>query len=416
MIGRPKKRANRRRTTARKAKRPPKAPRGQADRRLRTLVLLLVGFGLVMVYSSSSVLSLARHGSSTTFFQSQAAKALVGVIVMALASRLDYQIWARVSKPLMWVALVLLLFLALPFGTALTPEINGARRWIALPGLTFQPIELAKLAIIVWMSAILALKAKKLDQRGDQLVPLLLLPVIMAGLVVLQPDFKGAMMIGALAATLLFMAGVKWWYLLQAGAAGIPLAALVMVLEPYRMRRLAAFLDPTQDVQGISYQINQSLISLGSGGWFGVGLGSSKQKFAFLPMAHTDFILSIVGEELGIVGTMTVLIAFVYLGALGYRIARRAPDNFGFLLGSGLTTLILLSALVNIGVATAVLPTTGLPLPFVSYGGTALIVHMAAIGILLSISRDGIDPPRREPAIKHWRWWRRVVPVGRQRA
>ena len=416
MIARRRKRANRRRASVPTRQRPPRAPRGQADRRLRTLVLLLVGFGLVMVYSSSSVLSLARHGSSTTFFQNQAAKALLGVIVMAVASRLDYRIWTRVSKPLMWIALALLVFLALPFGTTFTPEINGARRWIALPGLTFQPIELAKLAIIVWMSAILALKASKLDHGGDQLVPLLMLPLVMAGLVVLQPDFKGAMMIGVLAAVLLFMAGVKWRYLLQVGAAGISLAAVAMVLEPYRMRRLAAFLDPTQDVQGISYQINQSLISLGSGGWFGVGLGSSKQKFAFLPMAHTDFILSIVGEELGIIGTFAVLVAFVYLGALGYRIARRAPDDFGFLLGSGLTTLILFSALVNIGVATAVLPTTGLPLPFVSYGGTALIVHMAAIGILLSISRDGIDPPRSEPAIKRWRWWRRVVPVGRRRA
>ncbi len=416
MIARRPKRADRRRERVLKPKRPPRAPREQADRRLRTLVLLLVGFGLVMVYSSSSVLSLARHGSSSTFFQNQAAKALLGVMLMAVASRVDYRIWARVSKPLMWVVLTLLVFLALPFGTALTPEINGARRWIAFPGLTFQPIELAKLAIIVWMSAILALKAKKLDQGIDQLVPLLLLPLVMAGLVVLQPDFKGAIMIGVLAAVLLFMAGVKWRYLIQAGAAGIPLAAVVLVLEPYRMRRLAAFLDPTQDVQGISYQINQSLISLGSGGWFGVGLGSSKQKFAFLPMAHTDFILSIVGEELGIIGTLVVLIAFVYLGALGYRIARRAPDDFGFLLGSGLTTLILFSALVNIGVATAVLPTTGLPLPFVSYGGTALIVHMVAIGILLSISRDGVAPPRQEPGIKRWRWWRRVVPVGRWRA
>lgn len=416
MTARRRERADRRRERVLKSKRPPRAPRGQADGRLRTLVLLLVGFGLVMVYSSSSVLSLARHGSSTTFFQNQAVKALLGVMLMAAASRVDYRIWARVSKPLMWVVLALLVFLALPFGTALTPEINGARRWIAFPGLTFQPIELAKLAIIVWMSAILALKAKKLDQGIDQLVPLLLLPLVMAGLVVLQPDFKGAIMIGVLAAVLLFMAGVKWRYLIQAGAAGIPLAAVVMVLEPYRMRRLAAFLDPTQDVQGISYQINQSLISLGSGGWFGVGLGSSKQKFAFLPMAHTDFILSIVGEELGIIGTLVVLVAFIYLGALGYRIARRAPDDFGFLLGSGLTTLILFSALVNIGVATAVLPTTGLPLPFVSYGGTALIVHMAAIGILLSISRDGVDPPRREPAIKRWWWWRRVVPVGRWRA
>ncbi|HUO99982.1 MAG TPA: putative lipid II flippase FtsW [Gemmatimonadota bacterium] len=381
-----------------KLRRPAKtAPvRGPVDRRLRALTLLLVGFGLVMVYSASSVLSIVQYGESTVFVAGQVVKALMGILAMLVAARLDYRLWARLSKPLVWIATLLLLFLALRVGGSLTPEINGARRWIVVPGFAFQPIELAKLALVVWMAATIARKGRKIDRPSEGLVPLIVLPAVMAGLVLVQPDFKGAFMLGLLAVALLFLGGVRWPTLIRISAAGVPLAVVLMVLEPYRLRRLAAFFNPGEDIQGISYQINQSLISLGSGGWFGVGLGSSKQKFAFLPMAHTDFIVSIIGEELGLIGTLALLAAFLYLGALGYQIARQAPDAFGFLLASGITTLILVSALLNMGVATAALPTTGLPLPFVSYGGTALIVHLLAIGILLSISRDRVEEPHRE--------------------
>ena len=368
---------------------------GPVDRRLRALTLLLVGFGLVMVYSASSVLSMMQYGESTVFVAGQAAKAAFGIVAMLVTARIDYRIWAKISKPLVWFAILLLLFLALAVGGSLTPEVNGARRWIAFPGFTFQPIELAKLALVVWMAATIAKKGRKIDRPSEGLVPLIALPAVMAGLVLVQPDFKGAFMVGLLAVILLYLGGIRWRYLVRIFAAGAPLAIVIMVLEPYRLRRLAAFFQPGEDVQGISYQINQSLISLGSGGWFGVGLGSSKQKFAFLPMAHTDFILSIIGEELGVVGSLLVLLGFLSLGWLGYRIARQAPDAFGFLLASGVTTLILVSALLNMGVATAVLPTTGLPLPFISFGGTALIVHLLAIGILLSVSRDRVDVPRR---------------------
>lgn len=368
----------------------PRIRRGPVDRRLRTLVLLLVGFGLVMVYSASSVLSMVQHGNSTVYLTSQASKAVIGVVAMFAAAALDYRHWARASKPLVWLAVAMLLLLALGVGGRLTPEVNGAERWIALPGVTFQPIELAKLSLVVWMAATIANKGKKMDRPSEGLVPLIVLPAVMAGLVLFQPDFKGAFMIGLLAATLLWLGPVRAGHLFRIGAAAVPLGVGIMILEPYRLRRLAAFFNPGEDVQGISYQINQSLISLGSGGWFGVGLGSSKQKFAFLPMAHTDFIVSIIGEELGLVGSLALLAAFLYFGALGYRIARRAPDAFGFLLASGITTLILASALLNIGVATAALPTTGLPLPFISFGGTALIVHLVCAGILLSVSRDGV--------------------------
>lgn len=365
------------------------------DRHVRSLTLLLVAFGLVMVYSSSNVLAMHQHGNSAHYFISQSLKALLGLVAMVVVAGVDYRVWERLAKPFLWLAVGLLAFLVVPVAGSLVPEINGARRWIVLPAFTFQPIELGKLALIVWMAAILGRRGARLDRGFESLVPLLVMPAVMAVLVLLQPDFKGAFLLCALAGTMLFLGGVAFRHLARIAAVGVPLAIGVLVLEPYRLRRLSSYLDPSADVQGMSYQINQSLISLGSGGWFGVGLTSSKQKYAFLPMAHTDFIVSIIGEELGVVGTITLLAAFLYLAALGFRIARRAPDTFGFLLASGITALIAGSALLNMGVATAALPTTGLPLPFISYGGTALIVDLAAIGILLSVSRDQVEPTRR---------------------
>ncbi|MFN2384214.1 MAG: putative lipid II flippase FtsW [Gemmatimonadota bacterium] len=393
------------------------AQRGPVDGRLRLLILLLVGFGLAMVYSASNALSVVHFDKSSVYFTSQLIKAVLGLGVMWAAAWVDYRLWARIAKPLLWVSVGLLLVLAVPLPSTFVPEVNGARRWLALPGFTFQPLELAKLALIVWMAATISRKGAKLDRASDGLVPLLVMPLVLAGLVVLQPDFKGAFLLLLLAMVLLFLGGVRMAYLVRIAAGAIPVAALIMISEPYRLRRLMAFFDRSEDVQGISYQINQSLISLGSGGWFGVGLGSSKQKFAFLPMAHTDFIISIVGEELGLPGTLGVLAAFLYFGALGYRIARRAPDAFGFLLASGVTTLILVSALLNLGVATASLPTTGLTLPFISYGGTALIVQLAAAGILLSISREAVDvpsPPEGGAGRKLSRRWPSLRRFGRR--
>lgn len=376
------------------ARRTPRPTRGPVDRRLRTVVLLLVGFGLLMVYSSSSVLSLAHFGSSTAYFTSQLTKAIVGLGLMFVLARIDYRVWQRLAKPLLWVSVALLVALVAPLPERFAPEINGASRWLALPGFTFQPTELAKLALIVWLAATIVKKGERLDD-WEGFAPLLVAPFLMAVLTVLQPDFKGATVLALLTGCMLWLGAVRWKYLIRLGAAAVPLGVLVMVLEPYRMQRIRAFLDRGEDMQGISYQINQSLISLGSGGWFGVGLGSSKQKFAFLPMAHTDFIASIVGEELGILGTLCLLGAFLYLGALGYGAARRAPDAFGFLLASGITTMVMLSALLNLGVATAALPTTGLPLPFISYGGTALIVQLMGMGIVMSVSRDAVAAPAR---------------------
>lgn len=385
-------------------------PRAAADPRLRLLVLLMVGFGLVMVYSASSVLSMVRYGSSTVYFTGQLVKAAVGVAAMFALSRLDYRWWERVSKPLLWVAVALLAVLVVPGMEAWTVESGGARRWLAVPGFTFQPLELAKLALIIWMSATIARKGAKLDRPSEGLVPLLVVPGIMALLLLLQPDFKGASLLLAFAWTMLLLGGVRLRYLAGVLATGIPVGIAVLIAEPYRLRRLTSFVDRGEDLQGMSYQIHQSLISLGSGGWFGVGLGSSKQKFAFLPAAHNDFIFSIVGEELGLLGALAVLVAFLWFGWLGFQVARRAPDAFGFLLASGLTVLVVVSALVNIGVATAALPTTGLTLPFISHGGTSLIVQLAAVGILLSVSRDAVEETPRRPsggARRPFRWRKR---------
>ena len=382
----------------RDVRRQPKPARGPADRRMRTVILLLVGFGLLMVYSASSVLSLAHFGSSTTYFTSQLSKAVVGLCVMFVLARMDYRIWQRMAKPLLWVSIALLVALVAPIPERFAPEINGASRWLAVPGFTFQPTELAKLALIVWLAATIVKKGERLDD-WEGFAPLLVPPFLMAVLTVLQPDFKGATILALLTGAMLWLGAVRAKFLIRLGAASLPVGVLVMALEPYRLQRIRTFLDRGEDVQGISYQINQSLISLGSGGWFGVGLGSSKQKFAFLPMAHTDFIASIVGEELGLLGTLLLLGAFLYLGALGYRAARRAPDAFGFLIASGLTTMVLVSALLNLGVATAALPTTGLPLPFISYGGTSLIVQLAAMGIVMSVSRDAVPAPRRRESL-----------------
>ena len=401
---------SRRRGAARERRdirRPPKPVRGPVDPRMRTVVLLLVGFGLLMVYSASSVLSLAHFGSTTAYFTSQLSKAVVGLCVMFVLARIDYRIWQRMAKPLLWVSIALLVALVAPIPERYAPEINGASRWLAVPGFTFQPTELAKLALIVWLAATVVKKGERLDD-WEGFAPLLVPPFLMAVLTVLQPDFKGATVLALLTGAMLWLGAVRAKFLVRLAAAGLPLGVLVMALEPYRLQRIRAFLDRGEDVQGISYQINQSLISLGSGGWFGVGLGSSKQKFAFLPMAHTDFIASIVGEELGLLGTLLLLGAFLYLGALGYRAARRAPDAFGFLLASGLTTMVLVSALLNLGVATASLPTTGLPLPFISYGGTALIVQLAGMGIVMSVSRDGVAAPRRRESGAHAFFGRRA--------
>jgi cell division protein FtsW len=257
-----------------------------------------------------------------------------------------------------------------------------------------------KLASVLWLAVTVVRRGDALDRFASGPLPLCIPPALAAGVLVLQPDFGSALFLALLVATTLFLGGVRLRHLAALSASAFPLFVWLAVSEPYRLRRLLAFRDPERYLDSLSYQVHQSLISLGSGGLLGVGIGSSRQKFLFLPEAHTDFIFAIVGEELGFAGAGLLLVAFVLLARTGARIARRAPDDLGLVLGGGLTALLVLGGLFNMGVATGNLPTTGLTLPFVSYGATSLTVSLAAAGILLNVSRprrasDRVVPARR---------------------
>ncbi|MFN2431916.1 MAG: putative lipid II flippase FtsW, partial [Gemmatimonadota bacterium] len=360
------------------------------DPRLTALTLLLVGFGLLMVYSASSVLSLERFDHGHAFLESQAVKAALGLAAMALVARVDYHAWARGAGPLLALTLALLLLTVLPGTERISPEINGARRWIAVPGFSFQPSELVKLSTALWLAAALARRPERLTGFVAGPLRLCLPPTVGLGLLVLQPDFGSGLFLVLLVATMLFLGGVRVRHLLALAAGALPPLVALALAEPYRIQRLLAFREPEKYLDSLSYQVHQSLISLGSGGLLGVGIGGSKQKFLFLPEAHTDFIFAIVGEELGFAGAALTLAAFLYLAWVGCGVARRAPDELGALLAGGLTAMLVLGGLFNIGVATANLPTTGLTLPFLSYGATSLTVSLAAVGVLMNVSR-----PRR---------------------
>ncbi len=384
---------------------------GPVDHRLTALALVLVAFGLLMVYSASSMLSVLRFDNGHAFLESQALKAAAGLVAMLVAARLDYHVWERAARPLLWGGLALLAVTVLPGAERITPEINGARRWIVVPGLSFQPSELLKLAVVVWMAAGLARRVEGLERFVTGPLPLCAAPGVGLALLVRQPDFGSALFLGLVVAVLLFLGGVRWRHLLGLAASAVPVFVGLALAEPYRVQRLLAFREPEKYLDSLSYQVHQSLISLGSGGLLGVGIGSSKQKFFFLPEAHTDFIFAIIGEELGFVGAMLTLAAFLYLGWVGCRVAGRARDPFGTLLAGGLTALLVLGGLFNMGVATGNLPTTGLTLPFISYGATSLTVSLIAVGILLNLSRPrpaasrvlpargGAEPARARPLL-----------------
>jgi cell division protein FtsW len=351
------------------------------------LALALVAFGLLMVYSASSMLSVLRFDNGHAFLESQAAKAVAGLAAMFVMARVDYHRWEAAARPLLAVSLALVALTVLPGLERISPEINGARRWLAVPGLSFQPSEVLKLAVVVWMASALARRGEALERFVTGPLPLCAVPALGLGLLVLQPDFGSGLFLGLLAAVMLFLGGVRWRHLLALCAAAVPLFVGLALAEPYRVQRLLAFREPDKYLDSLSYQVHQSLISLGSGGLFGVGIGSSKQKFFFLPEAHTDFIFAIIGEELGFVGAALTLAAFLYLGWIGCRVARRARDPFGEMLAGGLTALLVVGGAFNIGVATGNLPTTGLTLPFISYGATSLTVSLVAMGALMNLSR-----------------------------
>lgn len=383
---------------------PSAAARTAAEVSARRTVFLLLGStgflvlaGLVMVLSASSVSASARFGDPFRFFQRQAAYAVVGMGALALTSRMRYLVWRRLCVPLLAVTLVLLVLVLHPSAGVAA---YGSSRWLNLGPVTIQPSELAKLALVAFTAAVLTRKWGRLDQLGHLALPLLPVLLLVAALVMLQPDLGTTVIIAGTVFVMLFVAGVRLRYLLASGAVGLAAGAALIFSAEYRRVRFLAFLDPWADATNTGYQLVQSLIALGSGGWFGVGLGASRQKWLYVPNAHTDFIFSILGEELGLVGELVVLAAFGALVLAGIRVAARAPDVFGRLLAGGIVGWFGLQTLVNLGAVTGLLPITGVPLPFLSYGGSALVVSLAAVGILWSIARastGAVRASRRGP-------------------
>lgn len=343
--------------------------------------------GLVMILSASSVMSYANYGSSFIFVQKQFLWALIGIVAFVFFARLDYRRLKGFGY-LSFAAVVALLILVLIPGLGVTA--GGSSRWIGVGSFAVQPSEIAKLALVLFAADVFSRKDEKcFSDFSHTALPMIPALGLLTALVMLQPDLGTTVLLGCIGFGMLFVAGAPLRYLFPMAAAGTALALVAGLASPYRRVRLLAFMDPWKDPLETGYHTIQSLIALGSGGWFGVGLGASRQKWMYVPNAHTDFIYAILGEEMGLLGTFAVLGMFGFLTYLGVRIAKGAPDRFGMLVAAGITIWIATQALVNMGAVTASLPITGVPLPLVSFGGSSLVVSLAAMGILTNIARAG---------------------------
>lgn len=348
------------------------------------ITIFLVLIGLLTIYSATSFLAQKQGLPDHYYLRQQASKALVGLLVLYVLARIDYRLLGRLSWLLLGASLFGLLLLVLPGTEAIAPVRNGARRWLEF-GVRMQPSELAKLAMVIWAAALAAKKGEQVRSLRWGLAAFGVIYLVVAFLIALQPDLSSAALIGLLCAIVLFAAGARIGHFILLGLLAVPLLWEWIRTANYRMARMVTFLDGGSDLSGAGYQLNQSLIAVGSGGLFGVGYGESAQKYLFLPEPHNDFVYAIIAEEWGWVGAAVVAVSMALLGYLGLRIARRAPDAFGFLLAVGLTSMIVVSALIHMGVSLGLLPTTGITLPFISYGGSSLVVSLAAVGILLNI-------------------------------
>ena len=350
---------------------------------LLVLVTLgLVAFGLVMVYSASSARALLSADAPSYYLKRQAIYAVMGLVALVILSRFDFHRLRRATQPLLAVTFVLLV-VVLVVGTA----VNGARRWIPIGFMNFQPSELAKLVLALWTAALLARKPAP-RTLGELAKPIGVVVGLACALILIEPDLGTAIAIAIMVSAILVVSGTRLRLLASATGIATGIVLLAIWFEPYRRERIFSFLDPWHDPQGAGFQAVQSMIALGSGGFFGVGLGESVQKIYYLPEASTDMIFAIVGEELGLIGAMGVIAAFAVFAYAGFNIALHCRDPFGKRLAAGITALICGQAAVNVSAVMGIAPLTGIPLPFVSYGGSSLVVGLAAVGILLNIASN----------------------------
>jgi cell division protein FtsW len=357
-------------------------------RLLGILAAVFSVFGVAAVYGASSLWAIGDGHEGTYFLWKQLVGVLLGVVVLLVAARIDYRVWRRLAWPLLLVTGLVLLVLVLPFTHAIAPEQNGARRWLDI-GTRLQPSEFAKFAVAAWTAMLAAKKGEQIRQFKKGLLPFLVVLVPIAGLVVIEPDLSTGAILLLIAGTILFVAGAKIGHFLVLGLIGIPVLWQQITSVQYRLARMVGFLSSGGDGVEASWQIQQSLVGIGSGRLFGVGFGEGMHKMGYVQYAYSDFIFSTIGEEWGFLGVLVILALFGLFLLLGFRIARRASDPFGMYLATGLTVMVGLAVVLNIGVTLGVVPTTGINLPFLSYGRSALLVTFLSTGVLINVARHG---------------------------
>ncbi|SDL38762.1 putative lipid II flippase FtsW [Halarsenatibacter silvermanii] len=358
--------------------------RSSIDKILVLTVLMLLSFGLIMILSASSIKSMQDYGDIYFFFRRQLKFAGAGLAVMFLLSQLDYHFYLRHSRKIVFFSLFLLLAVYLP---GLGVAAGGSRRWIDLGFINFQPSEFTKLAAVIYLSSFIYRKKNFIKSFWKGVFPPMIIISAMFFLVTNQPDLGTGVAIFATSLLLLIIGGMKFSHLLVIGLPGSLILIYYLTAASYRVERLTSFVDPWSEPRGAGYHVIQSILAIGSGGLTGLGPGNSLQKFFYLPEPATDFIFAVIGEELGFIGAFILILLFILLTYRGIVIALGAPDLFGSMLAVGITVMISLQIFINIGAATALMPVTGITLPFISYGGSSLLIMMSSIGILLSISR-----------------------------
>lgn len=359
------------------------------------VALLLTGLGLLIIFTSSSIPASQKFGDAWYFFRKQAIIAVLGILMIGIIKKIPFRFIERMVLPLLGFSIFLLVLTLIP---GIAHKANGAARWISLGGITFQPAELAKLAMVLFLAKSLSRPRCDIKKFKSGVLPNLLVYGLVASLLMLQPDFGSTILISLVTFIMLFTAGLPLHYVMGSFTAGLLGMALAIWRAPYRMARLTAFLDPWQDIQKGGFQIIQSYLGFQNGGLLGLGLGESRQKLYFLPEAHTDFILSVIGEELGLLGVLLVIGLFSYLTWITFKITMIQSNSFRKFLACGLSLLITLQASINMGVTMGLLPTKGIPLPFVSNGASSLIVFMAIAGLMAKLSTEGEEIAKEKNA------------------
>ncbi|MBP7055748.1 MAG: putative lipid II flippase FtsW [Candidatus Omnitrophica bacterium] len=348
------------------------------------VTFVLVCIGVVMIYSASAIYAYSNTGDSLYFLKRHLLCLLIGYALMFAAMSVDIREIRKYSKPILGLSILLLVLVLIPH---IGKEISGAKRWFKLGPINFQPSEFAKIAIVIYMADLITRKGNRMKEFFFGYLPAIIVLGAVVGLVLLEPDLGTAVTISVITFIMLFVGGARGIHIMICFLASIPALYLLIFHSAYRMRRILAFLNPWADKRGVGFQIIQSFVALGSGGLFGVGLGQSRQKLFYLPASHTDFIFSIIGEELGFLGTLSIVALFTIFVWQGMRVVFKTVGMFERMLSLGIVSIIAFEVIINIGVTAGAFPTKGLPLPFISYGGSGLIFHLMAIGLLLNVAK-----------------------------